>query len=454
MKKIIKIIFIIMFLSNCYSQSRFDSIIIKDSDGDEADVISNNGYNGLVTISTGHISTDNSTSTPLSGGATFTGTWEDISNFGVIVVTVYADQASATDGLDVEFSSDGTNIDSSDMFTIPADTGKTFSFQCPTQYFRVKYTNGGSAQSAFRLQTVLKPYYVKPSSHRIQDSITDEDDAELVKAIISGKDAGGTYVNFQATTAGNFKVSVEEADNQASPVYNYITDDGVGTIVNVEQASDDSTDLEDKYGLVANSILNARISNTAIRPLRADSSTHTLQVIDYEHHEIHGGSTFRVQHNQDNIPAVGSNGCLVIAFYVPDQAKEPHMLWETSHEGNMTVTLYEGVTLNASAGSDRAVKQSNRNSANTSILQSYASGALLSNEVAVGENSVDNIYSGGSIISLKRDYSTKNTAGGQSRRNEVILKTNTNYAFCLSNNESTTQGGQIRLEWYEHTPKN
>jgi len=35
----------------------------------------------------------------------------------------------------------------------------------------------------------------------------------------------------------------------------------------------------------------------------------------------------------------------------------------------------------------------------------------------------------------------------------VVLKPDTYYAFILDNNETSTQGGQIRLEFYEHTDK-
>ena len=48
------------------------------------------------------------------------------------------------------------------------------------------------------------------SSHRIQDSITDEDDANLVKAVMTGEDPTDTFVNFQATRNGNFRVAIEE----------------------------------------------------------------------------------------------------------------------------------------------------------------------------------------------------------------------------------------------------
>ena len=76
----------------------------------------------------------------------------------------------------------------------------------------MNYTNGSTSQTHLRLQTVLKQYYVKPSSHRIQDEISTEDDAELVKAILTGQKPNGTFVNFQGTTKGNFKVSLEEFD--------------------------------------------------------------------------------------------------------------------------------------------------------------------------------------------------------------------------------------------------
>jgi hypothetical protein len=184
------------------------NVIIGDGE-DTADVIPVNGYNGLVATAPGHISTDNSTSDKLDANIAFTGEWEEITNFGVIVITLRASHASATDGLCVKFSSDGVNIDSSDEFTIPADTGKTFSFQAATKYYKVIYTNGSTNQTFLRLQTILKPYYVKPSSHRIQDSIIDEDDAELVKANLTAKSL--LTSNFENITSYRETLNVNNA---------------------------------------------------------------------------------------------------------------------------------------------------------------------------------------------------------------------------------------------------
>jgi len=178
---------------------------------------------------------------------------------------------------------------------------------------------------------------------------------------------------------------------------------------------------------------------------RLDGSTYTMQTIDYAHHEIHGGSTYRLQTNSDTI---GNGGEISISFYVPDQPKQPHMIWEFVHEGDMTMTVLEGTTLTLGTGTDVTCKNSNRNSANTSVLQGVATGALVSGSVTSGAT-----YSGGSTISLKRNYAAKNTAGMGARRAEVVLATDTYYTFVLANNEAVNQGGQIRLEWYEHTPK-
>jgi len=131
----------------------------------------------------------------LNAGIAFTGTSIDTLKYAIFVISVYSDVASATDGLSVQFSTDNTNWDHIDVYTIPAVTGKTFSFQTAAQYMRVVYTNGGTNQSIFRLQTIGKHSMTKPSSHRIQDSIVSEDDAELSKAVITGENPNGVFQN-------------------------------------------------------------------------------------------------------------------------------------------------------------------------------------------------------------------------------------------------------------------
>ena len=140
-------------------------------------------YFEQISVIKGYIDSDNSTTTPLGAGGVFTGEWVNILDVGTLGVTVYSDQASADDGLELQFSTDGVNIDSCAFYNIPAANGKYFSNQAEAQYFRIKYTNGSVAQTEFRLQVQQKSVYNKPSTHRLKDLISSDDDAELVKNV-------------------------------------------------------------------------------------------------------------------------------------------------------------------------------------------------------------------------------------------------------------------------------
>ena len=153
----------------------------------------------LYVRSVSELSVGNSTATPLPGVASapnhiFTGSIVDILHVAVIGISVYSDVASAVDGLSIQFSTDGTNWDNSDDYTIAASTGETYSVQPVARYMQVIYTNGAAAQSEFRLQTILHSTYIKPSSHRTNDTISGEDDAELVKAVLAADSGNGSTI--------------------------------------------------------------------------------------------------------------------------------------------------------------------------------------------------------------------------------------------------------------------
>jgi len=165
--------------------------------------------------SNGVIDDNNSTHTPINAGLTFTGSATDILDYSIIYVTVYSDVASATDGLVIEQGHTETDIagidwDSDDKYTIPAGIGKTYAIQPALQYLRVRYTNGGTNQTAFRLHVLAKKKYSLDSSHRIQDPIVDDDDARLVKAVVTAKTEAGDFINASATNDGNIKISNAE----------------------------------------------------------------------------------------------------------------------------------------------------------------------------------------------------------------------------------------------------
>jgi hypothetical protein len=151
--------------------------------------------------------TGNSSVTTLAADAEFVGTAEQVRDYAMAVIVVKASHASAVDGLVLETSPDGTNWDSIDEFTIPANKGKIYT-SVVGNWFRVRYKNGSTTQTFFRLQIVYKQFYGKPSSHRISDSIVDDDDAELVKAILTGKKPDGIFDNIELEADSRLRVSI------------------------------------------------------------------------------------------------------------------------------------------------------------------------------------------------------------------------------------------------------
>jgi hypothetical protein len=140
---------------------------------------------------------NNSSATPLGIAGVFTGAATDVTSYSTISIYIATDQDSAVGGLRFEFSSDGTNWDQGDNYTeITTRPLRYLTVGCIAKYFRVVYTNGGTAQGYFRLQTILHSQSIKPSSHRLGDLVNDDNDAELSKAVITAKDANtGLYGN-------------------------------------------------------------------------------------------------------------------------------------------------------------------------------------------------------------------------------------------------------------------
>lgn len=126
------------------------------------------------------VDSTNSTATVLGANATFTGTFFDAINYSTLSLLVFTDQVSATNGLTIQYSTDGTNIDDNDQYTVPASNGQQYSFPLAARYYRVVYTNGAVTQGAFRLQCKTHSTPIKPSSERVKNGASGESDAELV----------------------------------------------------------------------------------------------------------------------------------------------------------------------------------------------------------------------------------------------------------------------------------
>ena len=179
------------------------------------------------TLFPGVIDPNNTSVVALGGAAVFTGTGTDVLIYGSVSIFVFADQNSATDGLSIELSSDGTNWDIQDQHSIIANQAEVFILPRGSQFFRVVYTNGGVAQGAFRLESILNPWGVSGEIEELDVDIDAKDLALTTRSIIAGETPGGTFTNVQVSAGGNFKVDVEDVGGNSIDVGSGV--DGTGT---------------------------------------------------------------------------------------------------------------------------------------------------------------------------------------------------------------------------------
>lgn len=161
----------------------------------------------------GFASTANSTTTALGSNATFTGTWEDLRDYATLSVTVYANVASATGGLQFQWSGDGVTEDESEDITISAShPGRAMAFNVRGRYFRIRYTNGATAQTTFRLNTVYRPSGSGTNNHTITEVLEDTTLAIVTRSVIAGQTTGGGggYHNVKVTPSGALTAEVND----------------------------------------------------------------------------------------------------------------------------------------------------------------------------------------------------------------------------------------------------
>lgn len=180
------------------------------ADDDPGVVVRHAGDTG-VTLA--FIDEGNSTSTPLAGGAVFTGTAIDVSGYNGVVLHVDTSHASASGGLEFQTSTDGTNWSHSHGYTMPASSSRHFEETLPSKWFRIKYTNGSTLQTHFRLQAKLLKTAPVPHVHSIEHTITGNHPATIGRVVIVGKVAtgasAGNYVNATVTAQGRLAAEVE-----------------------------------------------------------------------------------------------------------------------------------------------------------------------------------------------------------------------------------------------------
>lgn len=169
------------------------------------------------------IDTNNSTTSALVGDASFepaSGT--DALGYHVITVTLYADVDSAEDGMVFQFSTDDSNWDDEYVFTMDVSSQDTRRFQFPVtaRYFRLSYTNGSGAQSAFRVQTILHAGSTLTSIHRVGDDMSLDRSAEVSKSVLFAKDSvNNLFKPVSIHSGGQLEVQAHAGDDGGADIF-------------------------------------------------------------------------------------------------------------------------------------------------------------------------------------------------------------------------------------------
>lgn len=391
--------------------------IIRDPATGNAARVNSDGQ--LHVVLEGKVDVGNSTETPLLAEAVFTGVGIDVSAYSAITILVNSDVASDVGGLVAQFSADGIDWHDGEAYTIEAGSTKFFTPPVQAKFFRLIYTNDVSDQTVFHLHVMLKKSPVKWSSHNIDMPIADQDDAELVKAVITGKKVNGEYDNVSLTNGANMKVSLEELESGVSSNAN--------SQLNVTPFHADGTE-----GILITG-LDYVDGKSGI-----DASTEAIETIAYEHHEIHSGSHFYICDFDD----LDTSDTVDFAITTPDTTKWTHIIFEIAGTSKTEFYVYEDATV--TGGTSTVPLNNNRNSAN-------ASGTVLV------KNPTVNVL-GAEIFSQSRGRAgtTPNAATSEgivNRSNELVLKQNTTYIFRIVSGDDDNTVSYCG-EWYEHTNKN
>ena len=163
--------------------------ILYDEDGNAVGVTQDGSVYRLQTQTKfkGVVSSGNSSTALLGSGATFTGTFEDVLDYSMVTVSVFADQVSGSNGLSFQWSHDGVNVDRTESSSLLASVGRAFALTVRARHFRIVYLNGTSAQGAFRLGTVLHHVGTGIITRPISGTLTSDNFAILTRSVLSGQ---------------------------------------------------------------------------------------------------------------------------------------------------------------------------------------------------------------------------------------------------------------------------
>ena len=154
------------------------------------------------------VSTNNSTTTALGAGGTFTGTSEEVTQYASISVAFYIQPVTATGNVFVQFSNTASFpvVLSNTVTAVTSVIAQGFTLDVITaaKYYRVLYENDSTPQTALTVQTIFHPQArIAQTTTRYAQIPTDYTDMLNTRSIIWGKTLGGNIYEPVATNGEN-----------------------------------------------------------------------------------------------------------------------------------------------------------------------------------------------------------------------------------------------------------
>jgi hypothetical protein len=170
------------------------------------------------------------------------------------------------------------------------------------------------------------------------------------------------------------------------------------------------------------------------KPIRIDSATNTIQTIEYEHHEVHAGSSFHCSDVQ-NVNATTKYWMIT----TPNTTKWAHMMFDVTATGEMSVTVTEGADRTGTTALTCVNHDRNSDTTGTLVIhRDYSSGTTNGAVILFTERA-------GATGVAGRPVST----GEGKHSREYILKQNTKYILAITTYADVFVS--LELDWYEHT---
>lgn len=153
---------------------------------------------GVWSASAQNFSLKNISTIPIPAGQTFTGEWEEVSQYPSVIISLLTDQ----DGiLYVQFSNDaGQHIDSQLPYDVEANVNEFHRITVTRRYYRAYFVNNSASnQSFFRFGTLLG--YQTAVTSNLNSAVQPDADSQLVRPtnsdldVVRGLFSGITYVN-------------------------------------------------------------------------------------------------------------------------------------------------------------------------------------------------------------------------------------------------------------------